>query len=118
MKSFQGGELTIDVNVTNTTVRLVWLGKSVAREPSAVLRPFFDQLAPYLVKTRELDIDFRGFEFMNSSTIKPILTFVQSASQGARKVSVRFDGSKTWQRLSFGVLKALSKSWTNVTVEG
>jgi hypothetical protein len=118
MKTFQGGDLKIDVSVTNSAVRLNWLGKSVAREPSRLLKPFFDGLAPYIVKTRELELDFRSFEFMNSSTIKPILTFVHAASKDARKVSVKFDASKTWQRLSFGLLGALARTWDNVTVEG
>jgi hypothetical protein len=118
MKTFEGGELKISVSISSANIKLNWLGRSIGREPSQLLRPFFEALDPYIIRTRDLEIDFRNFEFMNSSTIKPILTFVQNASKSARAVSVKYDATKPWQRLSFGLLRAVARTWENVTVEG
>lgn len=118
MTTFQSGELKVHVVVTRSSVRLSWLGRSVERDPAKALSPFFGTVESHLQADRSVELDFRNLEFMNSSTVKPILTFCASASTKVRAVSVRYDSQKTWQRLSFGLLKALSTSWTNVTVEG
>lgn len=117
-KSFESGELSIQVELQPSRLRLVWLGQSVARDPSMVLKPFFEGLGSYVSKTRDVELDFRKFDYMNSSTLKPILTFVQRASVEYRNVVVRYDSQKNWQRLSFKLLQALSNTWPNVSIEG
>lgn len=117
-KSFESGGLSIRVDVQATRVKLVWTGQSVARDPTLVLKPFFEGLARYTGKTRDLEIDFRDLEYMNSSTLKPILTFVQAANSDYRAVHVRYDSQKNWQRLSFKLLQALAATWANVKIEG
>jgi hypothetical protein len=117
-RSFESGGLSIRVDAQFGKLKLTWGGQSVARDPSAVLNPFFESLSRYGSKTRDLDLDFRSLEYMNSSTLKPILTFVQAASSAYRSVGVRYDSQKSWQRLSFKLLQALAGSWQNVKIEG
>lgn len=117
MNAFQVGELKVEVVMTRSSVKLCWLGRSVERDPAKSLAPFFGSIEQQL-GDRSVELDFRSLEFMNSSTVKPILMFCQSASTKARAVSVRYDSQKTWQRLSFGLLRAVSSTWKNVTVEG
>lgn len=117
-RSFEAGEIEVLIDVSPGKLKLVWLGRSVARDPGLVLKPLFDGLAVHMGKDREVELDFRKFEYMNSSTLKPILTFVQTASGGARSVQVRYDSQKTWQRLSFKLLQAVASSWANVRVDG
>lgn len=118
MKTFKSGELEIGVKVATGIVRLTWLGQSNTRDPGATLRPFFEQVMVLLNKEREVELDFRGLEYMNSSTFRPILSLVQTASVSARGVSVRYDATKNWQRLSFKTLQAVSARLGNVRVEG
>ena len=117
-RSFESGTLAIRVDAQFGKLKLTWAGQSVARDPSTVLKPFFESLGRYGSKTRDLEIDFRGLEYMNSSTLKPILSFVQAASTEFRSVCVRYDSQKSWQRLSFKLLQALAGSWQNVKIEG
>jgi hypothetical protein len=117
-RSFESGGLTIRTDLQANKLRLTWMGQSVSRDPSLVLKPFFEGLQRHASKTRDIELDFRGLEYMNSSTLKPILTFVQAASAEYRGVQVRYDGAKNWQRLSFKLLQALATSWGNVSVEG
>jgi hypothetical protein len=118
VKSFESNGLFVDVDVQHSRLTLKWKGQSFARDPSLLLKPFFDGLERYVSKTRDIELDFRSLEYMNSATLKPILTFVQAASADYRTVLVRYDAHKTWQRLSFKLLKALSATWGNVSLEG
>lgn len=116
-KTFQADELKIEVKVEHSKLRLAWLGQSNSRDPNAVMRPLFDEISGYLNKDREVELDFRAFEYMNSSAFRPILLFVQQASKSSRGVRVRYDSRKNWQRLSFKTLQAVSASLGNVVVE-
>jgi hypothetical protein len=117
-RAFESGGLAIRVDVQFAKLRLSWSGQSVARDPSTALAPFFETLSRYAGKTRDIELDFRGLEYMNASTLKPIVTFVQGANNDYRSVLVRYDASKNWQRLSFKLLQALAGSWSNVRIEG
>jgi hypothetical protein len=117
-RSFESGGLSIRLDVQFAKLRLTWSGQSVARDPAAALAPFFETLSRYAGKTRDIELDFRGLEYMNSSTLKPIVSFVQAANNEYRSVFVRYDASKNWQRLSFKLLQALASSWSNVRIEG
>ena len=117
-KSFKSGELAIGVELTMSMLKLSWRGRSVARDPAEVLKPFFETLGAHFDKQRDVELDFREFEYMNSSTLKPILAFVQTASGAVRSVQVKYDAKKNWQRLSFKLLQAVSSTWPNVTVLG
>jgi hypothetical protein len=61
-----------------------------------------------------VEFDFRSVEYMNSSSIRPILELLQSASSKSETVRVRYDGSKNWQRLSFQAIGAVLATLGNV----
>ena len=116
-KSFSDGDLSIQVNSTPYKLKLVWTGRSVARDPGVMLAPFFNDLEELLGSDCDVEIDFRRFEYMNSSTLKPIIRFVQFASERSRTVQVVYDAQKSWQRLSFKLLSAVAGSLDNVRVD-
>ena len=116
-KIFQADELKIEIKIERAKLCWTWLGQSNSRDPSAVLRPMFDEISGHVTKERDVELDFRGFEYMNSSAFRPILLFVQQASKSSRGVRVRYDSRKNWQRLSFKTLQAVSASLGNVVVE-
>jgi hypothetical protein len=117
-KSFSSPELNIHVDLSLSKLRLSWRGRSTSRDPAGLLKPFFDTLSVHIDKQHDIELDFREFEYMNSSTLKPILTFVQTAAGEARSVEVKYDAKKSWQRLSFRLLQAVSSTWNNVSVLG
>ncbi len=117
MRTFEAGELKIEIKVGAKLLKLTWLGQSNTRDPGQALRPFLEEMAQLFNKEREVELDFRNLDYMNSSTFRPILNLVQAASSAARAVSVRYDAQKNWQRLSFKTLQAVSASLGNVRVE-
>ncbi len=116
MKKLEADGLTIEVKDSPFGMCVVWLGKSDTRDPGRSITPFLDQLVDGRLAAKQVELDFTQFDYMNSSTIRPILTFIQKASGASKNVLVRYDGKKNWQRLSFKAIGALSASWRNVAV--
>lgn len=116
MKDFHSDALRIDIRRSAVDIELKWHGQSTSRRPGDALSPFFGEV---LTQTagRKLVVDFRGLEFMNSSTVRPIIDFLDKARNVAPAIEVRYHSTVTWQRLSFKVVEALAKQWANVTFE-
>ena len=117
MNTYSIGDLRIEIVCDADSLSLLWFGRSDAKDPVMVLGPLLDTLRESF-EQRATFFDFRSFEYMNSSTIHPLLNFLQTASNHAPNVVVRYDGSKTWQRLSFRAIETLARPWGNITFEG
>lgn len=116
-KDFQSGELQIRIESTARILRLGWHGRSDSQDPGAVLRPLFAELQSELAGDKEVELDFTKFEYMSSSTIRPIIQFLEDSRKQVRDVRVRYTPAKNWQRLSFKAIEALATGWSNVTVQ-
>jgi hypothetical protein len=114
MRKFESGELTVAIDVGSKVLKLTWLGQSNTRDPHAMLAPLLEEIRPLLNRERDVELDFREFEYMNSSTFRPILGLVQVAATGSRGVNVRYNTQKNWQRLSFKTLEAVTAVLGNV----
>ena len=81
-------------------------------DPVVLLAPFFD-----LAKDQMDDvirIDFTGLEFLNSSGIKCIVSFVMDKKPGSKIIFVT-DRGKTWQKTSLEVIQSLDED--NISIE-
>ena len=81
-------------------------------DPGVILTPFFD-----LAKDQMDDIiriDFTGLEFLNSSGIKCIVSFVMDKKPGS-KITFITDQGKTWQKTSLEVIQSLDED--NISIE-
>jgi|CXWL01.1.fsa_nt_gi hypothetical protein len=85
---------------------VLWEGKSSSRDPSLVLKPFFDKL---LVRTQKagaaLEMHFEKLEHFNSSTIASLIQLINGATE--QRIALRFfyDGHARWQALSFDAIQ-------------
>jgi len=117
VNSFDFGELRVEVTKTDAVLTARWLGRSTTADPTLTLKPFLDEVPVQIHKDLAVELDLTQLEYMNSSTFKPILAFVQNASKSASKVTVRYDANKHWQQMSFKTLKLVAAAWDNVSVE-
>jgi hypothetical protein len=105
-QTFTNGPLTLRLVDGPESVRLLWQGQSVAREPA----PF---LVPVLTKALELGsrnnrpivIDFQELEYLNSSTITPVIRVLEQARRGKQEVTVVYRKDLKWQAMSFTALE-------------
>lgn len=119
MKNFSSGDLRISVNGMNGMggrVRMMWNGRSTDREPGRQLTPYFNGLLDEL-EGRGLLISFQGLEYMNSSTVTPIIQFLKNLNERNIETRVAYDGRSKWQRASFRALSGLAMMMKHVTVE-
>ena len=106
--SIRQGALSIRVLLDDlgSVLRLVWDGKSVDRNPSAFLQPFFEQWATEAEEGKmRFSMDFSRLQFMNSSSITPIIFLVQDLRRRKIPIVIRYDRTIKWQQLSFSALR-------------
>lgn len=98
--------LTISVTEKDDVIEVLWTGSSTAREPRIFIQPILDEIA-YLANqlAKPINMDFRKLEYMNSSTITPILRMLENAASANFTFSITYDGRLRWQELNFSALE-------------
>ena len=95
-------------------LRIVMSGAVEARDPGAILNPYWSQVDEELVKggIRRVELDLRVLAFMNSSGILTLVKWISQARAhppaAAYSVAVRYDREITWQRTNVPILAKLA----------
>jgi hypothetical protein len=94
-------------------------GKSIDRNPSAVLDPYFSDVVEEMKKKKlQLSIDFTTLQYMNSSTVSPVINFIRKLEENAVKSVVLYDSKLKWQMASFKALETIIRNFQNVSLKG
>jgi len=117
LKNFSHEELQIRVMVNDKKVDMEWTGKSRDRNPSAVLVPYLNGIADSL-SGKSLVCSFVKLEFMNSSTVPAIISFVDALEKNGIKSIIYYNMELEWQVASFSALAVITKFMENVVLEG
>jgi hypothetical protein len=116
MKAF--GNLQIKVSTPEKLRTLVeWCGESDAMDPGSTLTPYLLELAQTL-RGRMVELRFHQLKYMNSSTVTPVMQFVQELSGLAESVTVLYRADLQWQATSFRAMRVVARKWNNVKVVG
>lgn len=117
MEDLNTGDLLIKIDETEDKVVMSWLGKSRERDPGLLLNPYLSDMIEEL-EGSTLTMDFINFEYMNSSTVSPIIKFFQLLEKGNIPTKVLYNSHSSWQCASFKALEVISRSYKNVEVQG
>lgn len=115
LASLHDGDLKISLTVGAQTIVARWLGRSVTRDPSAILGPYLLGLLEQRGE-RSLELDFSQLEYMNSSTFVPIARLVRRAVASKIPLSIRYNSAVTWQRAPFEMLGRLAGPQSTITL--
>ena len=96
---------------------MTWLGQSDSRNPASELNPYLDQLVDEL-KSCELTIKFNDLEYMNSSTVPPIIQFLKKLNTSEVTTLITYNAASKWQAASFKALETFSGILNHITVKG
>lgn len=109
MEPLSNGDLVISSYREGGRVRLIWQGRSVARDPAASIVPFCDR-ACVVAKGDgvALELAFEELEQMNSSTISAVIEAVERVRAAGVPVVLTYRQAVRWQRISFGALAILA----------
>jgi hypothetical protein len=116
---YSSKELSLDVRHDEGAVTVVWTGRSMAREPVTFIGPILAEA--YRVGAEAgapLVLDFRALEYMNSSTITPVIRILREASKGTGRVLVLYQRAAKWQELSFSALTIFETKDQRVEIRG
>ena len=105
MDSLLHGALEIFVEEKGDTIHVRLQGRSDSRKPSDALTPFFDAILEQGVE--KLIVDFRELEYMNSTSMLPIIKLLYQLHQKKIESEFVYDGNLKWQVVTFSVLGKL-----------
>ena len=117
MENFTSGALQINISVEDNKAFMTWLGQSDSRNPASELNPYLDSLVDEL-KPTELTIKFNDLEYMNSSTVPPIIQFLKKLNTNEIKTMITYNATSKWQAASFKALETFSGILNFITVQG
>ena len=118
-ESFVSNLLKVEVKETIDAIVANWTGKSVDRNPSKFITPI---LVDLLKRSNEVKkrfiLDFQKLDYMNSSTITPIIKILERAKKGNGQITVIYNKLLKWQDLSFSALKIFQTKDRRVEIRG
>ncbi len=92
-------------------VRLLWKGRSTARNPGEVLGPYFQEILGEAQKNQStVEMHFVALQHFNSSTVAAIIRLIQNARTRAVPLVFVYDEGVKWQKLSFDAMRVFVKS--------
>ncbi|MFH2008911.1 MAG: SiaC family regulatory phosphoprotein [bacterium] len=117
--TFTDRQLTLTVEDDGHTIRVEWTGRSIARDPGGFIAPILSKALAHSTKSdRPLVLDFTRIEYMNSSTITPIIRILDEAKRKGSTVTVLFKQGLKWQELSFSALEIFQTDDKRIEIRG
>lgn len=118
-KVYTDSLLSISVTEDDEAITAVWSGKSIEREPGKFITPLLMRLIRRCSeRDKRLLLDFRSIDFMNSSTITPLIKMLERAKRGSSRMTVIYDSESKWQELIFSALTIFSTDDDQVVLKG
>jgi hypothetical protein len=110
LQELRSGELSIDSTVGPDGLRLEWRGRSAARDPRAILVPYFEQaIAVARESGTPVEMHFEGLDYFNSSTIAALIDAIRLGSEQRVPMVMFYKQSVRWQRMSFDALRMFTR---------
>jgi hypothetical protein len=109
LPSLTCGELSIVPTREDKALQLVWSGRSTSRDPRGTLVPYFEQA--FAAAERDavaLELRLAPLSLCNSATIAAIVDAIRIGRERSVPMTIVYDGSQRWQRVSFDPLRMFS----------
>ena len=115
---FTHGDLVIVLSHSPGEATMSWHGSSDARNPAEFLEPIFRHVvAVSRGRRRTVTVDLTKLEYMNSSTVSPIINLLKTLNAEGIKSRVVFSDAE-WQQVHMRCMRTITRVLANVEVEG
>ena len=92
-------------------MRLTWRGKSDGSQASSFLDAYLTEtLDRARVLGAAVDLDCAALDYVSSSTISSLITFVRRSAERRIALTIVYDADSRWQQLSFEALRVFDKN--------
>jgi len=117
--TYEHGKLTLEIKESQNNITIQWLGKSTDREPALFLAPVLNEVIEKAVTSNKILImDFAALEYMNSSTITPIVRLLSHLDKSLASVQIFYNKNLRWQALNFSALQVLNTRDPRIVITG
>lgn len=118
-ESYVSNSLKIEIQENRDSITTYWTGKSIDRNPSQFINPILVKLVNRSNENnKRIVFDFQKLDYMNSSTITPLIKILERANKGKMNVTVQYNKLLKWQDLSFSALKIFQTKDKRVEIRG
>ena len=118
-EKFTAKLLSIEVGETDTSIDVKWLGKSVDRQPSKFISPILVKVLDMAsTKNKRIVMDFTELDYMNSSTITPIIKVLERDKNGKTQITILYKQALKWQELNFSALEIFGTNDDRLRIKG
>lgn len=119
VETYSSSMLTIEVEENHKEINIIFKGKSTERDPSVFITPILTESVHNSKKfSKKIMMDFRELEYMNSSTITPIIKIMENANELNSSISIQYKKSKKWQDLCFSALRIFETKDHRIEITG
>lgn len=116
---FESNLLKITLQEIENIIEVKWDGKSTERDPSGFITPILLNVLEWSSNdSKAIRMDFTTLEYMNSSTITPIIKILERAKRGNNYLTIIYKKSLKWQDLSFSALEIFQTQDQRVVIKG
>ena len=119
VETYSSNKLTLTVEEDDSIIMITFTGQSTEREPGRFITPI---LTETITNSRKYDkgimINFENLEYMNSSTITPIIRILEGSKKTGESISIRYNKTKKWQELCFSALKIFETKDRRILITG
>ena len=118
-ETFTDGALIIDVALRGDDITVSWRGRGVQRDPTPFIQPILNEALDRGIREgRRVVMDFSHLEYLNSSSLSPVIHTLERATRTGCALSVVYDKDVTWQSLCFSALYLFQTPDGRVHVQG
>jgi hypothetical protein len=116
---FTYNKLKIEVQEESNTIIVNWFGKSIDRKPGLFITPILIRVFKKSnIYSKHIILNFQKIDYMNSSTITPIIKILERAKRGRNQITVHYNKTLKWQDLIFSALEIFQTRDKRIKVEG
>ena len=117
--TYRSNQLMIEVKESTDAISVCWKGKSTDRKPGKFIVPILVNIMKKSGdKKRRIIFDFRELDYMNSSTITPIIKVLERAKKGKAQISIFFEKKLKWQNVIFTALEIFQTKDGRIEIKG
>ena len=121
MNDLANGDLLIKAQLDGAVAKLLWTGKSAEANPGAFLNPYLESaIEEASGQSLRLELDFTEMEYMNSSTVPPLIRALTAMNKGGVSGAILYKKDLKWQEASFKAMENVVKiqNFKGISVSG
>ncbi|MGO8693318.1 MAG: hypothetical protein ACLQMF_06540 [Rectinemataceae bacterium] len=118
-ESYVNDQLKIDLAEDGETHTVRFLGKSFLRDPNVFVLPILTKVLQVAINDgKRMVIDFCNLDYMNSSTLTPVIKILERVRVGVGELTVTYRKSLKWQDISFSALIIFQTTDRRIEIAG